>query len=112
MPLEHFPIHHRARKYVDLEVVFWLWVPQLWRLPIYRPDQAPDHRPGRLFDFGKSEICDLGDTFAGDENVGRFAVPVDNRWLVVVEVLDPAGDVEHHAHLANLCQDDFARFLQ
>ena len=104
MPLKHFPIHHRARKHIDLEVVFWLRVPQLWRLPVYRPDQTPDHRPSRLFDFGQPEVCDLGDTFAGYENVGRFAIPVDNRWLVVVKVLDPAGDVEHHTDLVDVSE--------
>jgi len=43
MPLEHFPIDHRTRKDVDLEIVFRLGVPQLWRLPVDGPDQAPDH---------------------------------------------------------------------
>ena len=52
-----------------------------------------------MLDLCKSEVCDLGDTFVGDENIGRFAVSVDDRWLVIVEVLDPTGDVEHHTHL-------------
>lgn len=99
MPLEHLPIYHCARKDVDLEVVFRLRVPQLWCLPVDCPDQTSDHRPSRLFDFGESEVCDLGDAFVGDENVGGFAIPVDDRWLVVVEILDPTGDVEHHTHL-------------
>ena len=101
MPLEHLPIYHRARKYIDLEVVFWLRVPQLWCLPVDCPDQTSNHRPGRLFDFGESEVGDFGDTLVSNENVGRFAVSVDNRWFVVVEVLDPAGDVKHHTHLAD-----------
>jgi len=43
MPLEHLPIYHRAREDVNLEVVFWLRMPQLWCLPVDRPDQTSDH---------------------------------------------------------------------
>ena len=61
-----------------------------------------------MFDFGKSEVCNLGNPFISDENVGRFAVSVDNRWLVIVEVLDPTGNVEHHTHLVK-CQNDLVK---
>jgi len=57
-----------------------------------------------LFDFGKSEVCDLGNAFVGDEDIGRFTIPVNNRWLVIVEILDPTGDVEHHTDLFNVLE--------
>jgi hypothetical protein len=101
VPLEHLETPPRT-KHVDLEVVFLLRVPQPWGLPVDRPHQISDHWPGWLFGLGESEICDPSNTFNGDGDVGGSVVSVGNRQLMVVEVLNPMDDVEHHAHLTNV----------
>ena len=63
-------------------------MPELGSLPIDGPNETLDHRPSGLLDFGQSKVGNLGGDFAGDENVRRLAIPVDDGWLVdVVKVV-------------------------
>ena len=60
MPLKHLPKNHGTREYIYLVIVFRVSVPQFWRLPVDGANKAANHRPGRLLDFGKPEVCNLG----------------------------------------------------
>lgn len=74
-------------------------VPQLRRLPVHRSNEGADHRSGRLLDFCEAKVGDLGDALGGDEDVGGFAVAVDDGGFAGVEVGEAVGDVEHDAQL-------------
>ena len=87
MPLEHLPKDHRTRENINLMVVLRMRVPELGRLPVDGADQASNHRSCRLLDFSQAKVGDLRTTLGGDEDVGRFAVPVNDGGSTSVEVL-------------------------
>ena len=96
MPLERLPKYHGTGKDIDLVVVFWMRVPELWRLPIHSSNETANHRSSRLLHLGQPKICNLGRAFGGDKDIGRFAVSMDDGRLSSVEVFQPPGNIEHH----------------
>ena len=70
-------------------------MPELWRLPVDGSNETANHRPGRLLHFCETEVCDLRNAFGGDEDIGRLAVPMNDRGLPGVQVLQAACDIEH-----------------
>lgn len=52
MPLEHLPKYHRTGEDIYLVVVFWMRMPELWRLPIYSSNKTTNHRSSRLLHLG------------------------------------------------------------
>lgn len=71
-------------------------MPQLRCLPVDGPDQAPNHGPRRLLHFSKAKVGDLGGALGCDEDVRRFAIPMDDGWFPKVKVLQSTSNVKHH----------------
>jgi hypothetical protein len=95
MPLQHLPVHRATRKHVDFMIVFGVWVPQLWRLPINGTDEAADHGARALFHLGQTKVGNLGNPFRGDEDVRGFAITMNDRGLSLMQILKTTSDIQH-----------------
>lgn len=80
-------------------VIFGACVPQLRSLPIHGADETANHRPRRLFHLREPKVCYFGGHLGRDENVRGLEITVDDRWVVMVQVLNAVGDVEHEVRL-------------
>ena len=86
VPLEHLPEHHRAREHIHLVIILRVWVPELRSLPVHGPHETADHRPRGLLNLGQPKVGDFRDALVSDEDVRRFAVPVDDGRLAGVQI--------------------------
>ena len=65
-------------------IIFWVWVPQLGRLPIDSTDETANHGARALLHFGQTKVGDLGYAFRSDENVRGLAVTMDDGGLALM----------------------------
>jgi hypothetical protein len=95
VPLKHLPEDHRTGEHINLVVILGRRRPKLGCLPVNGTNQAPDHGASALLDLSQSKVGNLGMYTTSDENVGGLAVPMDDRRLEQVQVLEAFGNVEH-----------------
>ena len=95
MPGQDFPEDHTATKHIHFMIVFRMRVPELRGLPVDSPDQAADHRVGRLLDLRKTKVGYFCRPFGCDEDIGRLAVTVNDGGFVDVEVHQAGRDIVH-----------------